>query len=370
MLECDEMDECGGDDYGDKLKESSDGDEMDERGEGDEGNEMHESGENGESDASEDDENDDSNESDESSERVEIEWSDESDDESFDGHESDESDDSSDDGEGDEGDEETFVRVGTGPDLEPGFFELEHDITTKRSKPFRSDRWTSKTNETELPHDSPMSGSNDNSLDYDQMPEQPYPRVALMYEDKWPPQHTERANKLYDFLMQSFHNEQYTDFIKLYILANHLKDPATANMAVDKIRIHMGKYVWTPSTEVINLVLDSTKKDDGLRFVFAGFFVYQTGSRLDPELPKEFFVLVTQGYDAIKIYRKLVVERERVEGFGSAVRINQWDDFSGYYQSCESLEDSGNLERMDCDSDGHPRIHQDPRAVHNRRHER
>jgi hypothetical protein len=348
-LECDEIDDGG---------DGGDVDEMDESGDVDEGNEMNESGESGESDASEDDENDDS---DESSERIEIEWSDESDDESFDGHESDES---------DEGDEETFfVRVGTGPDLEPGFFELEHDITTKRSKPFRSDRWTSKTNETELPHDSPMSGSNDNSLDYDQMPEQPYPRVALMYEDKWPPQHTERANKLYDFLMQSFHNEQYTDFVKLYILASHLGDPATANMAVDKIRIHKGKYVRTPSTEVINLVLDSTSKEDGLRFVFADFFVYQTGPRLDPELPKEFFVLVTQGYDAIKIYRKLVVERERVEGFGSAVRINQWDDFRGYYQSCESLEDLGIPEKMDCDSDGHPRIHQDPRAVHHRRHE-
>jgi hypothetical protein len=361
MLECDEMDEGGDGVDDDELNKSGDGDKMDQ------------SGGSGESDTSEDDESDKNDESDESDENEQSKETDEDteSDETFDGHESDESDDSSEDGEGDEGDDETFfVRVGTGPDLEPGFFELEHDITTKRSKPFRSDRWTSKTNETELPHDSPMSGSNDNSLDYDQMPEQPYPRVALMYEDKWPPQHTERANKLYDFLMQSFHNEQYTDFIKLYILANHLKDPATANMAVDKIRIHMGKYVWTPSTEVINLVLDSTKKDDGLRFVFAGFFVYQTGSRLDPELPKEFFVLVTQGYDAIKIYRKLVVERERVEGFGSAVRINQWDDFSGYYQSCEPFEDSGIPEKMECDSDGHPRIHQDPRAVHNRRHER
>jgi hypothetical protein len=361
MLECDEMDEGGDGVDDDELNKSGDGDKMDQ------------SGGSGESDTSEDDESDKNDESDESDENEQSKETDEDteSDETFDGHESDESDDSSEDGEGDEGDDETFfVRVGTGPDLEPGFFELEHDITTKRSKPFRSDRWTSKTNETELPHDSPMSGSNDNSLDYDQMPEQPYPRVALMYEDKWPPQHTERANKLYDFLMQSFHNEQYTDFIKLYILANHLKDPATANMAVDKIRIHMGKYVWTPSTEVINLVLDSTKKDDGLRFVFADFFVYQTGPRLDPELPKEFFVLVTQGYDAIKIYRKLVVERERVEGFGSAVRINQWDDFSGYYQSCEPFEDSGIPEKMDCDSDGHPRIHQDPRAVHNRRHER
>jgi hypothetical protein len=80
-----------------------------------------------------------------------------------------------------------------------------------------------------------MSGSDANSLDYDQMPRQPYPRVALLYEKKWPHEHTERANELYGFLMQSFHNEQYTDFAKLYILANHLRDPATANMAVDKI---------------------------------------------------------------------------------------------------------------------------------------
>jgi hypothetical protein len=190
------MNDGGDGNDGDKLNESGDGDKMDQRGESDEGNEMNESGESGESgesDASEDDENDDSNESDESSERVEIEWSNESDDEAFDGHESDESDDSSDDGESHDGDDETFfVRVGTG------------------SKPFRSDRWTSKTNETELPdHESSMSGSDANSLDYDQMPEQPYPRVALLYEKKWPHEHTERANKLYDFLMQSFHNEQY-----------------------------------------------------------------------------------------------------------------------------------------------------------------
>jgi hypothetical protein len=282
------------------MDDGGDSDELNESRDGDEGNETNQSGESGESDVSEGDENDegdrndDSNESDESDE---SEWSDESDNETFDGHESDESDDTSEDGESDEGDGETFfVRVGTGSDLEPRFCELEHDITTKRSKPFRSHRWTSKTNDNELPdHDPSMFGSDANSLDYDQMPGQPYSRVVLLYEKKWPHEHTERANELYDFLMQSFHNEQYTDFVKLYILANHLRDPATANMAVDKIRIHMGKYVWTPSTEVINLVLDSTSKDDGLRFVFADFFVYQNGPRLDPELAKEFFVLVAQG---------------------------------------------------------------------------
>jgi hypothetical protein len=96
-------------------------------------------------------------------------------------------------------------------------------------------------------------------------------------------------------------------------------------MVVDEIQLFMGKHVCTPSTKVINLVLDATDEDDGLRLVFADFFVYHTGPRLDPELPKEFFVLVAEGYELMKADQKIVVKKECVEEFGRAVRSDHWD---------------------------------------------
>jgi hypothetical protein len=170
------------------------------------------------------------------------------------------------------------------------------------------------------------------------MMEEPYPKAARWYEEKLPSERTEKQKELYDALLQGYHDDQYLDFVKVYTLAKYLQDSTTANKVIDEIRLYMGKYVYTPSREVIKLVLKSTWEDDGLRLVFADFFVYQNGHRLDPKLPKEFFILVTERYELMKTDQKIVVKKELVERFGLAVQDKHWNDFPDYYQRCV-LED-------------------------------
>jgi hypothetical protein len=320
-------------DEADEMDEDDEMDESSESGRSDESGEMDESGESGESDASEGDGNDKSdenndsdgsNESDEPDEDTEI-------DETFDGHESDDSNDSSEEGDSSEDIETFFVLVGTGQ--QQSCFEVDHDhIMTKRSKFFRaamsgSERCTSETRRTDLPqHDAAIFHFYLEVLEEESsVRDLLYPEAAELYEKKMPGERTEADKKQYRTVIETFRQDRYTELVKLYILADYLEDPLTATMVVDEIQLFMGKHVCTPSTKVINLVLDATDEDDGLRLVFADFFVYHIGPRLDPELPKEFFVLVAEGYELMKADQKIVVKKECVEEFGRAVRSDHWD---------------------------------------------
>ena len=179
----------------------------------------------------------------------------------------------------------------------------------------------------------------ENVVRYDKMLEEPYPKAARRYEEKLPSERTEKQKEQYNAVLQAYHDDQYSEFVEVYSLANYLEDPTTANIVIDEIRMYMEKYAYAPSKEVIRLVLNSTEEDDGLRLVFADFFVYQSGHPLDPKLPKEFFIPVTQRYESMKTDQKIVVKKELVERFGLAVRDQHWNDFPDYYQRCESLAD-------------------------------
>lgn len=178
----------------------------------------------------------------------------------------------------------------------------------------------------------------ENVVRYDKMLEEPYPKAARRYEEKLPSERTEKQKEQYNAVLQAYHDDQYSEFVEVYSLANYLEDPTTANIVIDEIRMYMEKYAYAPSKEVIRLVLNSTEEDDGLRLVFADFFVYQSGHPLDPKLPKEFFIPVTQRYESMKTDQKIVVKKELVERFGLAVQDKHWNDFHDYYQRC-ALED-------------------------------
>lgn len=120
-------------------------------------------------------------------------------------------------------------------------------------------------------------------------------------------------------------------------------------MVIDEIRIFIGTFTFpNPSTEVINLAFDSTRENDGLRVVFADFFVYLEGSsNLDPELPQELFILVIERYASLKrdgLMDGEVKMRTLAEEFGFLVGSGHWDEFPDYYQPCENLRDMGIVE--------------------------
>ena len=319
-----------------RSSEINDLDKISEMGDGDEGEDSDESDETSEMD--ETPEGDASDEMDETPNGDTISDFGESDHESDESFEDDDSDESSEDYEISKGDKTFFVVVGNRK--KQWWIEVEHDIMTKRSKLFQFDRSTSKTNQIELPgHDRRTFEMYENVVRYDKMLEELYPRAAQLYEKKSLCERTEKQKEQYSAVLQAYHDDQYSDFVEVYSLANYLEDPTTANIVIDGIRMYMEKYAYAPSKKVIRLVLNSTEENDGLRLVFADFFVYQSGHRLDPKLPKEFFILVTQRYESMKTDQKIVVKKELVERFGLAVQDKHWNDFPDYYQRCESLED-------------------------------
>lgn len=268
-------------------------------------------------------ESDDNSQSDDDSQNDETSEGDES------GEESDEA---------SESDESFEVLVGTGSDQKR--FELNHFFMTRRSEFFcvaRSERWTSKSKPTELPEHEPSTFDMYlYVLDNDALPERPYPE----HDEPWV--RWEEEKEQYYAALQTFRDVRYTELVKLYILASYLLDPATANLTIDQIRKFMVKdQDFVPSTELINFALDSTSKDDGLRAVFAVFFVYYGGC-LDPELQKEFFILVTDRYSRMQDcnHEYVVVKEEPIENFGR-VGIGSWEDFSCYYQICPPVEELG-----------------------------
>jgi hypothetical protein len=180
---------------------------------------------------------------------------------------------------------------------------------TKRSKFFRaarsdSKRFTSETKRTELTqHDLTQHDRLTFHLylfaleEEDTVPELEvlYPEAVELHEKKLPCERTEEEKEQYLAIIEPFRQGRYKELVKLYILADDLEDSITANMVIDEIRKFMSEHACTPSTEVINLILNSTGEDDGLLLVFADFFVYHDSPRLDPELPMEFLFWSLKG---------------------------------------------------------------------------
>lgn len=148
---------------------------------------------------------------------------------------------------------------------------------------------------------------------------------------------TEEEEQQYLTARKTFRNVRCNELISLYILADRLLDPVTANMTIDTLRVFIKKYDFVPSTEVIERVIDSTKDDDGLRSLFADIFVYHRHdlSRcLDPNLPKEFFILIVERYEWMKENIHIAVEETNLEGFDYDVGMDRWDE-AVYYQDFE-----------------------------------
>lgn len=239
--------------------------------------------------------------------------------------------------------------VGTAPNqLE---FTFYYKVVAKRSGFFRKcERSTEEESTLAVFHDHDPS-TFDLYMDflYDGiLSERPYPEALQLFEDSRSYERTEEDVEKYDIVRRTFLDSRYKELVKLYALADHLLDPAAVNEAIDEIRTFMEECSWTPSTEILNLVWRSTKKkDDGLRLVFADFFMFKPGHmhRLDPELPKEVFILIAERCACLEYQQQVVLGEEFAKDFGSGTGIGRWEDYQHYYR--EDLEDSWTFEDLD-----------------------
>lgn len=104
-------------------------------------------------------------------------------------------------------------------------------------------------------------------------------------------------------------NAHWKKLIQLYTLADHLLDPKTANMTIDEMwRFYHKINNFGLDTELIDLILQSTRDEDCLRNLFADFHLLE-GRYTDHSLPKEWFVLLVERTQALRVSGHPVVTK-------------------------------------------------------------
>jgi hypothetical protein len=224
------------------------------------------------------------------------------------------------------------VIVGTGLN-----FGVNRSIMTKRSDFFRtarSERWTSASNTkpTELPEqDLSIFDLYLDCLYNDVMPEVPLlalPSVTLgvtninVIREKRPSVGATNETLI---------NAHWKKLIRLYTLADHLLDPKTTNTTIDEMRRFYHKiHNFSLDTELIDLILQSTRDEDCLRNLFADFYPLE-GRYTDHNLAKEWFVLLFERTQALRVSGYLVVTKGTLARSRGVISSEEWGE-PDYYQ--------------------------------------
>ena len=82
--------------------------------------------------------------------------------------------------------------------------------------------------------------------------------------------------------------------------------------------------------DIINLVLRSTMDGDALRNLFADFFVFD-GEGANPDLPKEWFVLLWDRSVSLRWADRVNADEEQYDHFKNDTGSQYWETFHEYY---------------------------------------
>jgi hypothetical protein len=155
---------------------------------------------------------------------------------------------------------DTFdVLVGTAPNRQR--FTVHHDLITQRSEFFRaarSRRWTKRNKPTKLVDEQPHMFSaymNCLYLGADFMIERP---ATLVIEGSISEDDKEKANK-------NDEEDTMRFLVDLYILADKLLDPISANLIIDKLIAFVDTLSWMPGPITITYVYNNTVDGNPLR---------------------------------------------------------------------------------------------------------
>jgi hypothetical protein len=220
------------------------------------------------------------------------------------------------------------VLVGTAPDQKR--FTVHHDIATKRSgfyRAARSERWTPETKPTDLSEHDPETFTTYLHCIYgNAMPEHVHPPIIA-------------DERVLDFMQLSADarlraDRQFEHSINLYVLADSLMDPLTANMAIAEIR-RIGKvadeFSQTPGANVIARAFRSTREDDGLRNLLVDFYIYNPFAQHNCDFPKAFLLLLSQRFQNAKHGNNVSFDEEHLEELQGD---SPWT-IADYYQKLE-----------------------------------
>lgn len=233
--------------------------------------------------------------------------------------------------------------VGSG--LTQTHFNVHHSIITKRSGFFRaarSKRWTTdKSKPADLQDYDPRTFDRYlHCLYHNAVPKGP----TLPESKPTPPPGTKRNSDIYkaylsqEIVYQKAVDARYMELVRLYIVADSLADPTTANIVIDEIRRFSRFSVKNPSTEVINYVFRSTTDNDGLRILFADFYVYDDYQLPEGDLPKEFLHLIVKRFLAAKNGDDITVDDSQFTFFKDVEGSHGWVHHE-YYQEVEEHEE-------------------------------
>jgi hypothetical protein len=108
-------------------------------------------------------------------------------------------------------------------------------------------------------------------------------------------------------------DSQFEHLIKLYVLADSLMDPLTANMAIAEIRSFGLTDRYCPGAKVMDRVFRSTRDGDGLRNLLADCYIYNPYVEFDGHFPKAFLLLVLQRFQRAKLGESVKFDENDVE---------------------------------------------------------
>jgi hypothetical protein len=128
-------------------------------------------------------------------------------------------------------------------------------------------------------------------------------------------------------------DRQYESFIDLYILADALLDPVTANMMIHNIRRFFLRDGHLPGAGVVDRALQRTREGDGLRNLLADFYIYNGYTRFAGDFPNAFLLMVLRRIQHAKLAGEIVIDEEQL---ALTKGDNEWA-MNQYYQRTPQL---------------------------------
>lgn len=234
------------------------------------------------------------------------------------------------------------VLVGTAPNQER--FIVHYDIVAKRSEFFRaarSERWTPGTKPTDLhEHDPETFDRYLHCVYHNELPVRPDPVGELPPDadrirnpNEYREQQSQRTAAKRRFVV-----ERYRELVSLYILADSLLDPITANLVIDQIAVLGWDSFQLPGEGLIKLAFFSTRGNDGLRKLLADFYIYMDETLPEGDFPKAFLSLVVERFLAAKAAYWIVAKYDRICEVQNSGSGSDWRT-SEYYQQVDTGND-------------------------------
>ena len=135
-----------------------------------------------------------------------------------------------------------------------------------------------------------------------------------------------------------YSDSRFKELVDLYVLADILVDPTTMNIAIDEIRRFSKTFHDEPSAKVITHAFRFTSEGDGLRMLFADYFVYGSSRIPSNDLPKEFFNVVGERFLDAKGDGDILVADTLPSVFRDVSGSDDWENHV-YYQDLEVDEE-------------------------------